>query len=1524
MRGSRGPRARPYPRHPNRVLARAMRTGLSTAVYLQRTIQSKTTRHLYESSRDILRRYTEAYRISKVMGNPNFTHVMKAEHNIRKNGLDMLEENAALYGCTETTRARRWYEEVGPLNQRFNVGGAALREFGAIYYPMGQPQPLFNEKGEHIDYGYAGDSRWPAYPSVHRFLTELDFMDALRQHIQVLNTDAYIHDVSVRDTRRYSNLFILRARTYLDHLYTEFEHGSPGFRDGTVRLLREIRDDIAAHHGVRVGEPETVSSHAEYPRPRFSMDFFEEQLAEAQEGGVSPAVIGEFARILSGGSEVLTDEHGKKAPRLTSDDVSHLWQSAVRWTKRVGAQVHRRITDRFDRFLDVRRAIRDDDRDGAGGGLRIVAELPLETSLGKGRADLVVFRREATPTGLRTLWRPVMVVEIKTRCGFKWYMEPERRSSSSRKRYGMVQRVVPRFRLSLRPLSPNEWVQVVDGTPEPNTVTQLDAYAEALSEAFGSIAHLESPPRVIRATLVMDPTDESRESRRMIRGLVVRALESSLTDDLSGRRTTYEVSRNGLRPRMALVVHSQDHTPDYRQPSVPQEWRPPYDPLTGAGIRARRFILYVSAASPTSAGSSAAWIAGHYHGLQMIHQLRESTPDLRVVWLDLADEFPTTSFGAVRFRARLRPAENGLPDAVQETLQSIEFKPLFAGIQAYLYNDGPMLDLSRVLEDKVKQPRLLVVSGWDAIEGSTPSPYRDRKNRLLAELVDRLSDDEQTTILWFSRPVKYERRTPIYSTNCLIPVRDTSPLVGELDEIIWNLPCAPERVIDPDSWHRQSAPRSPMFDDIRVVVAQSSSGFETSLLHIPVLRHWATKFRTEEYDRAKTEMSELQEQVVPKAWVRERIRSLALSLLPWLADLWPNTEVSPGVTLSDAFRDSFDEFHESMEGLTITRRSVSREPADIPPLLHRLRYRPPRTRGQKTFADIFLGQINAHRLYRGPKHKRSKARDSYPKTVELPKPRIASFGQIVYSEDPDQPISIVALEDPRNPARVLVGFFNKRLATRPDGMQWAESDISERIDSVRELMDTGSRISLALQQNNGDWLFWTRETEESDWILRSIFDFIPGRATGSIAMLRATRQGPILEPVSRRSTDILVPASLSHRLEKAVGRVLRRIQGQTDVSVELSWTDEGCRVDIKNEDDESLQMIEHHFTPNLIETLTLTSKGLPVRLSSGHMVSWDRFNDIEYGDLSLMANVSETFIPETADIRLPARIADLQALPCGKEISFRLSHNENECPLASGEGKEHGRCWQSILEGENERISDAFCGLFTDREIILRLGTESIVFDSTIHPVKVILPSDVQRENMVFRESPLIRKILRKSGLEVSSLKPGTYLRAEQQRWEISLTIRADWLEWAALSSLTGEYWKNRSFTYKLDVVRELSEVLDDLWRNITSEIPEESIYDPEAQRARIRSALEARGLRDGQMPARLEADLQRRTLTLEVKRAGEVDELLDSVSWELPRRIDADEVVNSILQLLDEGDWSRFHIVNVEEFFEVLEGFFH
>ena len=198
MSGPRGRPRKPVPTHPNRVLSQAIRKGLSAAVVIQGRIQSKITKHLYDSSLRIWREATEKYRKSS-----DFQHIQGAENNIRKNGLQMLFEKAAAYGNTEVHRVKSSYDSVGPLNQLFNIGGATLREFALAMYPFPDAQELLSGKS-----GYPQSSHGPEVVPTHA-IPELDFIDCVRQHVQVLCTHCYIFDVSNSDAARYVTLFSL-------------------------------------------------------------------------------------------------------------------------------------------------------------------------------------------------------------------------------------------------------------------------------------------------------------------------------------------------------------------------------------------------------------------------------------------------------------------------------------------------------------------------------------------------------------------------------------------------------------------------------------------------------------------------------------------------------------------------------------------------------------------------------------------------------------------------------------------------------------------------------------------------------------------------------------------------------------------------------------------------------------------------------------------------------------------------------------------------------------------------------------------------------------------------------------------------------------------------------------------------------------------------------------------------------------------------------------------------------------------
>ena len=107
--------------------------GLSATVKMQSDICNKNTQNLYRSSRQAWSIAREMFIQTKNQGDPEFPLVMKAEARIRQNMLRMLFERAAEFGSTENGRVKSSDDDTGPVNQRLNAGGAALRGFAKPY-----------------------------------------------------------------------------------------------------------------------------------------------------------------------------------------------------------------------------------------------------------------------------------------------------------------------------------------------------------------------------------------------------------------------------------------------------------------------------------------------------------------------------------------------------------------------------------------------------------------------------------------------------------------------------------------------------------------------------------------------------------------------------------------------------------------------------------------------------------------------------------------------------------------------------------------------------------------------------------------------------------------------------------------------------------------------------------------------------------------------------------------------------------------------------------------------------------------------------------------------------------------------------------------------------------------------------------------------------------------------------------------------------------------------------------------------
>jgi hypothetical protein len=229
------------PEHPNRVIARAYLTGLSTTVQNLWSIKTIKTEHLYESSKKILESAKKRYLRSTRQGKPDFCPLTKAEHTIRSNALTMYWEKLAVFGNTEVHRVRNPNDTIGFANQILNRLGAVLRNLMVIWYTFPDPEELgtrAGSKGKQFRImGYPKTYLGPEVSLIHSENPSWDFGDIYRNHLQLLGITCYIRDVPLDDISAYGHLFTLRIKPYLDYLYTEHRMGLQGFKRGAPLLI---------------------------------------------------------------------------------------------------------------------------------------------------------------------------------------------------------------------------------------------------------------------------------------------------------------------------------------------------------------------------------------------------------------------------------------------------------------------------------------------------------------------------------------------------------------------------------------------------------------------------------------------------------------------------------------------------------------------------------------------------------------------------------------------------------------------------------------------------------------------------------------------------------------------------------------------------------------------------------------------------------------------------------------------------------------------------------------------------------------------------------------------------------------------------------------------------------------------------------------------------------------------------------------------------------------------------------------
>jgi hypothetical protein len=399
------------PIHPNRVMARAILTGLSTTVELMRIIKTQETQHQYELSKKKLKEVKKAYDASKKTRKPDFSPITKAEPSIRENFLAMLSEKASKFGNIEVVRVYDPRDTIRRLNQGYNRAGGVIRNFNACWYDFPNTEQFGYRKGKdgrkiRIT-GYFGPSTGKVQTK-HCDNPSLDFGDVNREHLRLLNTWSFIYQVPLNDAHAYFRLFYLRVKPYMDYIYSERRSGLPGFEKGAWELLSNLKQEMGALYPVRNGEESFVTRRIVFPTSKYTVSFIKTSLKK---------------------SSNVTEEDKDWTLKLINEgiirnrDVTRISQTVQQITRKRGSREHENFQKCFSGSRDINDIILSGDEMTDNPEFILVSELNLNTEFGKGRLDLGLFARVSSLDRRSTHHRPVMAIEIKTSSGSNYSIE---------------------------------------------------------------------------------------------------------------------------------------------------------------------------------------------------------------------------------------------------------------------------------------------------------------------------------------------------------------------------------------------------------------------------------------------------------------------------------------------------------------------------------------------------------------------------------------------------------------------------------------------------------------------------------------------------------------------------------------------------------------------------------------------------------------------------------------------------------------------------------------------------------------------------------------------------------------------------------------------------------------------------------------------------------------------------------------------------------------------------------------------
>ncbi len=894
------------PAQPAKVLANSIYAGLAALVRLaeRRVTKDPEVIRLFNEIKQMWKEACAEYKRLKKMGIPDFSLILNIEHNMRKNYLGMLWYSTRPFGNTEYKRVYRWREgTIGPLNELLNYAGAELRSVAAKYYsfPLVQYYQVRELSDKRVDFvhksvapkyppekgvkvswtaAYPGNSKHPLVRVRHSTLPEMDFIDMIRAHVIELVRQCFIHNVPKMASRRYIRLLIYRLQPFLDWVYTDRAQGRGKFWPDADKVLREMVLEVRARYSRRLGRTPRLTHQIESGSRKPSMADIVTQINKAYRqdtskkmkqttsellklmgysvdkkrktltlrADTSPAMKKALTKIAKDMKYKTREVKEFKEPiksALTDDDAQDLYDNILSLSQREGNDWHRVLFGDMFHPSSLRQLVYAGDKflDDTSEYL-IAAEVPVKSISGSGQADIVVSVRRSVVGEI--LYTPIVTFDVKTKTGINWTMrgkQPRTKKEDSR---------IPGLVVRKRALTSTEWSRIVNSTPSPTELSQLQSYESGLLEEYRELVKQDPDhPKTLWKGIVLLDSDEDRETLFTLLPELVKSVISDLkTGPSPDGRTLYTLNSQGVKKRgqykFGIVLLPALGPHHLLKQAIPIESIIEDDPFRNRVKDDVHFTLYLTVPSGGSSGESAAWISRNWHLLHYLSDLRETSERQNIKWLDLTGVLAESGVRLQRLRLvgdqKPRKLSRRRLESLQQLTEEIEFHDLSSNLKEYFFSDATTAieELEAQIRECIQQASdersIIVVDGWPQLRNIIPS-HMDSLLKTLEHRIIEWLPKEDAEVIWLDRPVPVPILSATYQLHRMTPLPHDSPRWFLLDEVIWNLPTSPRNF----GW------RTPRREDIRVIAQDTPTSNKPRVLSfgVPHLKGWARRFRAD-------------------------------------------------------------------------------------------------------------------------------------------------------------------------------------------------------------------------------------------------------------------------------------------------------------------------------------------------------------------------------------------------------------------------------------------------------------------------------------------------------------------------------------------------------------------------------------------------------------------------------------------------------------------------------------------------------